>query len=67
MVDAGCFETRHPQDFLRVPPDNPAVPWTRPESADVFLDPVACTLEGTQGVAGIGIAGCMRAGFVTPY
>lgn len=30
----GCFETRHPQDFVRAIPDNQPLPWTRPEVAD---------------------------------
>src|SRR3990167_4541063 len=36
MVCQQDFESRHPQDFLRVRADNPAVPWTRPESLDSF-------------------------------
>lgn len=29
----GCFETRHPQDFVRaVGPDPKPLPWTRPDS-----------------------------------
>jgi len=31
-----CDE-RHPQDFLRVPPERPRVPFSRPEQTDVFL------------------------------
>jgi hypothetical protein len=38
MVCKPCFETRHPQTLLRVPEENPAVPWVRPEPADVFID-----------------------------
>lgn len=37
-----CYETRHPQDLLRVEPEKINVPWSRPEPADVFvsdLDP----------------------------
>lgn len=59
MVDAGCFETRHPQDFLRVPADNPAVPWTRPESEDVFI--TVCYIWQRTGYADIGTANCARA------
>jgi hypothetical protein len=33
-----CFEVRHPQTMLRVPEDNPSVPWSRPEATDVFVD-----------------------------
>jgi hypothetical protein len=35
----GCFETRHPQDFVRSKPDDMSVPWTRVEAADVFTGP----------------------------
>lgn len=34
-----CYETRHPQDFVRTKPDDQSVPFTRPER-DVFLDEV---------------------------
>jgi hypothetical protein len=38
MVCGKCFETRHPQDLLRVPTENPSVPWTRPDSStDTFV------------------------------
>ena len=33
-----CFETRHPQDFVRAVKDDQTVPFTRPEKADVFVD-----------------------------
>ncbi len=32
------FEERHPQDFVRVKPDNYAIPFSRPEPTDVFSD-----------------------------
>lgn len=38
-------ETRQPQDFVRGVRDNPAVPWTRPEQADTFLEPGGVTAE----------------------
>ena len=31
------WEPRHPQDFLRSVPDRQAVPWSRPETPDVFV------------------------------
>ena len=34
-----CWETRHPQDLIRVPKEEVAPPWTRPESTDVFISP----------------------------
>ena len=39
-VCAKDWEPRHPQDYLRVPPERPGVPWTRPEPPDVFIGPV---------------------------
>lgn len=33
-----CFETRHPQDFVRSVKDDQSVPFTRPEPADVYAD-----------------------------
>ena len=32
-----CFETRHPQDFVRGTEDKQTVPFTRPEPADQFI------------------------------
>lgn len=32
MVCSECWEPRHPQDFLRGIPDDPSVPWSRPDS-----------------------------------
>ena len=33
-----CWEPRHPQEFVRPRPDKQAVPFTRPEPADVTTD-----------------------------
>lgn len=67
MVCSHDYELRNPQDFIKVRPERIAPPWTRPESVDVFLQPVFCSLEASQGVAGIGVSGCMLAGRTTPY
>ncbi len=37
MVCQGCWEPRHPQDFLRTVPDRMSVPYTRPRPADTFI------------------------------
>jgi hypothetical protein len=37
MVCSSDYEMRHPQDFIRVPRDDPSTPWARPEPADVFI------------------------------
>lgn len=33
-----CWEPRQPQDFVRARSDPKALPWTRPEPADTFID-----------------------------
>jgi hypothetical protein len=38
MVCDKDFETRHPQDLIKSPPAEKTPPWTRPESADSFID-----------------------------
>lgn len=62
-VKAGCWEVRHPQDLIRPIPDQPALPWTRPEGNDVFIGPeyslVFCTVEGQYSQADYGTADCM--------
>lgn len=61
MVCETDYELRHPQDFLRVRGDHPAVPWARPEAEEVFHGP-ACYIWDTSAFAGLGTAGCMQAG-----
>ena len=58
------YEVRHPQDFLRVIPEQTKLVWTRPESTDTFT--LVCTLVTSQGIAGIGIAGCARPSYTYP-
>lgn len=38
MVCEKDFELRHPMDFLKAPKENLAVPWTRPEQTDQFIE-----------------------------
>lgn len=66
MVCERHWEPRHPQDFVKVRGDDPAVPWTRPEGGDVFTGP-ACYLWDESAYAGLGTAGCMQAGYTTPF
>lgn len=37
MVCPNDWEPRHPQDFLRSVPDHQAVPWSRPQTPDIFV------------------------------
>lgn len=32
-----CWEPRHPQDLIKVPKEEVAPPWTRPEPEDTFI------------------------------
>lgn len=34
----GCWDPRHPQDFVRGKPDNMSVPYPRPEPTDQFVE-----------------------------
>ncbi len=40
-----CFETRHPQEFVRGKRDKQRVPMPRPEGANVFLEPTDVTAD----------------------
>lgn len=60
MVCPNDWEARHPQDFLRAVPDRQAVPWSRPQTPDVFG--VYCPYPTWFGEADIGTADCARAG-----
>lgn len=37
-VKPGCFEHRHPQDFVRGVKDDQSVPFTRPRTQEQFVD-----------------------------
>lgn len=52
-------EARQPQDFVRNVKDDTRVPWAQlPGKVFIFL----CTINTQSAVAGVGVAGCMRAG-----
>lgn len=36
-VCAACYEPKHPQLMIKVPRDDPAVPWSRPEGEPQFV------------------------------
>lgn len=38
LVCTTCFETRHPQDFVRARVDKITVPFLRPRPVDVFVN-----------------------------
>lgn len=60
MVCQADFEHDHPQKYLRVQDDKQSIPWARPQGENTFV--YVCYQYASQGYAGIGEAGCMRAG-----
>lgn len=59
------WEPRHPQDFLRAKKETISPPWVRPEVADTFNNAPTCFLWTESSYAGLGTAGCMKAGNTT--
>lgn len=51
QVCATDYEERHPQDLLRSKPEKQAVPWSRPEPVDVFIEPYTIQYGDGQPVA----------------
>ena len=61
IVCSEDYEERHPLDYPQPPyRDNDPLPFTRPETTDVFLG--VCTVTGRFGIAGYGVTGCAIAG-----
>lgn len=61
MVCEQDWETRHPQELLRVPKDDPSVPWARPQGEDQYI--FICWIWGTSAYADLGEADCMKADY----
>lgn len=59
-VCSKCWETRHPQELIRVRPEKIVPPWTRPEATDDFVN--VCTQCSSSAYADIGTADCMIVG-----
>ena len=57
-VCGSCWETRNPQDFLRLHAEKIVPPWTRPESEEAYI--AVCTVF-TQGGADYAEADCAQA------
>lgn len=64
MVCSDDFETRHPQDFIRVPKEDVSVPWVRPEGQDQFID--VCWIWERSAFADLASADCAQADRATP-
>lgn len=59
MTCESDWETRHPQDFIRVREEKIAPDWVRPVVPDEFV--LSCTLVTSSGIADFGTADCARA------
>ena len=64
MVCPNDWEPRHPQDFLRSVPDRQSVPWSRPQTTDVFV--FSCPYPTSGGLADFGTADCAQADYALP-
>ncbi len=65
MVCSTCFEERQPQDYVRGSVDKMVVPWSRPKNQDQFVGGY-CSPEGSCGIVGYGVVGCMVVGALYP-
>lgn len=59
MVCQSCYEPKHPQLMIKVPRDDPSVPWARPDPTPQFIN--QCFLWTSSGYADMGAADCMQA------
>lgn len=59
-VCSKCWESRHPQDLIRVQPEKIVPPWTRPEQEDVFT--YVCDQCTSSAYTGLAAAGCATVG-----
>lgn len=73
LVCSNDWESRHVADFIKVKPEKNNVKDSRPEVADQFVTVTYITtgdticVPGTQyAIAGVGVAGCMIAGKLSP-
>lgn len=62
MVCSEDWEPRHPSERSLSIRSPKTLPWTRPESTDVYLDVNFCTVDGLNGTADHGTAGCAIVG-----
>lgn len=64
IVCGDCYETRHPQDFVKAHTDKITVPFQRPKHTPEYY---VCTLINSSSIANNGVAGCMVAGNIYIY
>ena len=65
MVCAYDWEPRQPQDFVRASVDKMAVPWSRPEPSDTYIQ-TTCNPETTSSIPGYAQPGCAIPGQFFP-
>ena len=63
-VCSSCHEPRHPQDFVRGIPDVQVTPWAQPALAPTYV--AFCSIQGSSGMSGQAVSGCMTPGKVLP-
>jgi hypothetical protein len=62
MVCSKDYETRHPQELLKVQEERISVPYVRPEAEDTFIRYI-CSVESLVPRADIAAADCARVGY----
>ena len=60
LVCKSCWESRHPQDLLRIPAEDTSVPFSSPEPDPVFIG--VCSINGQTGLSDYAEANCARVG-----
>lgn len=58
MVCQKDWETRHPQDLIKIRGEKAVPSFVRKDPPDQFIN--TCTIEGSSGYVGLGTAGCMQ-------
>lgn len=59
-----CWEPRQPQDFATGIKEVITPPWAQPDPEPLF--PALCFPNDRTAIAGVGVAGCVIAGFIDP-
>lgn len=57
-------EPRHPQDYVRGIAVEKPPQWVQPGATDDFVE--QCTPNGISAITGFAVAGCVRAGYISP-
>ena len=60
------YEPKHPQLYIKVPKDDPSVPWARPDN-DTNVTAPACYLWNIEAFTGMATTGCAQVGNILPF